>query len=128
MICGRLQMAQSELQQAQWSLYSVQVKLRAGVVDAYTAVVSGREEIEFAYKSIDHAAETYRIMDLHVNEENPGDAMKNKTYDGVLNSIRQLSQADSNYLTAVHNYDKAQIRLLIMLGNFTDCPSPKPAG
>ncbi|HEY7327845.1 MAG TPA: TolC family protein [Gemmataceae bacterium] len=123
LICGRLQMAESQLQQAQLSLLNLQLKLRAGVVDAYTAILSGHEQIDLASKAIDHAKETYRIMDLRVTEESPETATRNKTYDGVLNSIRQLSQADSNYLTAVNDYNKAQLRLLLMLGTYTNCPA-----
>jgi outer membrane protein TolC len=118
LICGRLQMAQSQLQQAQLSLMNTQLKLRAGVEEAFSAVVSGREQIDQASKAIDHAKETYRIMDLRETEESPQARMQNKTYDGVLNSIRQLSQAYSNYLTAVSDYNKAQVRLLILLGAF----------
>jgi len=77
-----------------------------------------------ASQAIDHAKETYRIMDLRETEESPADRVRNKTYDGVLNSIRQLSQAQSNYLTAVSNYNKAQIRLLLLLGTYTNnCPA-----
>jgi outer membrane protein TolC len=123
LICGRLQMAQSQLQQAQLSLLNLQLKLRAGVVDAFTAILSGLEQIDLASKAIDHAKETYRIMDLRVTEESPEVATRNKTYDGVLNAIRQLSQADSNYLTAVNDYNKAQMRLLLMLGTYTNCPA-----
>ncbi len=127
LICGRLQMAQSQLQQAQFSLMNTQLKLRAGVEEAFSAVVSGREQIEQASKAIDHAKETYRIMDLRETEESPQARIQNRTYDGVLNSIRQLSQAYSNYLTAVSDYNKAQVRLLILLGTFTtnaNCPPP----
>lgn len=121
MICARVQMAQSQLQQAQLSLLSLQLKLRAGVEDAFTAVLSGREQLELASKAIDHAKETYRFMELRVTEEGPEAAIRNKTYDGVLNSIRQLSQAQSNYLLAVRDYDKAQARLMLLLGTFANC-------
>ncbi len=124
LVCARLQMAQSQLQQAQLSLLSLQRKLRAAVEDAYTAILSGRDQISLASQAIDHAKETYRIMDLRETEESPADRVRNKTYDGVLNSIRQLSQAQSNYLTAVSNYNKAQIRLLLLLGTYTNnCPA-----
>ena len=103
------------------------LKLRAGVEDAFSAVVSGSEQIALASKAIDHAKETYRIMDLRESEESPDARMRNKTYDGVLNTIRQLSQAYSNYLTAVSDYNKAQVRLLILLGTYAaNCP-PQPA-
>jgi outer membrane protein TolC len=125
LICGRLQIAQSQLQQAQLALVNTQLKLRAGVEDAFTAVISGGAQLNLASKAIDHAKETYRIMDLRVTEEDPGTAVRNKTYDGVLNSIRQLSQAQSNYLTAVSDYNKAQMRLLILLGTYAaNCPPP----
>lgn len=127
LICGRLQMAESQLQQAQLSLLNLQLKLRAGVEDAYTAIVSGREQLSLASKMIDHANETNRIMELRLTEESPEAAMRNKTYDGVLNSVRQLSQAQSNYLTAVRDYDKAQVRLLLLLGTFINgCPATAP--
>jgi hypothetical protein len=114
--------------QAQWSLYSVQAKLRAGVEDAFAAVLSGREAIDLAVKAIDRAAETYRRMDSRLTAESSVDAMRNKTYDGVLNSIRQVAQANSEYITAVRDYDKAQARLLIMIGIYPDCALPNPPG
>jgi outer membrane protein TolC len=125
LICGRLQIAQSQLQQAQSSLVNTQLKLRAGVEDAFTAVLSGLQEIEQASKAIKHAKETNRIMELRETQESPQERVRNKTYDGVLNSIRQLSQAYSNYLTAVSDYNKAQMRLLILLGTYANnCPPP----
>lgn len=124
LICARLQMGQSEIRQAQFALESIQLKLRAGVEDAYTAILGGREQINKAVKTIDHAKETYRIMELRLTEEGPEANMRNRTYEGVLNSIRQLSQAYSNYLTALSAYNKAQARLLIMVGTYTGCRGP----
>jgi outer membrane protein TolC len=126
LICGRLQMAQSELQQAQLSLMSLQTKLRAGVEEAYSAIVSGREQIAFAADAIEHAAETYRIMDRRLTKENPETSMRNNTSNGVLSSIQQLSQAHTNYLNAVNNYNKAQARLLLLLGTYAGCPGATP--
>lgn len=126
LICGRLDMAHSQVQQAQLSLLHLQLKLRAGVEDAFTAIVSGREQFDFASKAIEHAKETYRFMDLRLPKEDPDTAIRNKTYDGVLNSIRQLSQARSNYLTAVSDYDKAQARLLLLLGTYVNCATNAP--
>ncbi len=125
LVCAQLQMAESQMQQARFSLLSLQLKLRAGVEDAYTAILSGRDQIAQAAKAIDHAKETYRFMDERLPPtESLDEALKNKTFDGVLNSIRQLSQAWANYVTAVSNYNKAQARLLIFLGNYTsDCPA-----
>jgi outer membrane protein TolC len=124
LICARLQMGQSQVRQAQLALESLQLKLRAGVEDAFTAVVSGHEQIDLAVKTIDHAKESYRIMDLRLTEEGPEANMRNRTFEGVLNSIRQLSQTYSNYLTALSNYNKAQARVLIMLGTYDRVHGP----
>jgi outer membrane protein TolC len=124
LVCGQLQIAESQMQQARLSLLSLQLKLRAGVEDAYTAILSGREQIAQAVKVIQHAQETYRLMDLRLVEEGSDNNIRNRTYEGVLNSIRQLSQAWSNHLTAVSSYNKAQARLLLFLGTYTNgCPA-----
>jgi outer membrane protein TolC len=125
LVCGQLQMAESQMQQARFSQLSLQLKLRAGVEDAYTAILSGRDQIAQAASAIDHAKETYRRVEERLPPtESLDHAIANKTFDGVLNSIRQLSQAWANYVTAVSNYNKAQVRLLILLGTYTsDCPA-----
>jgi outer membrane protein TolC len=125
LICGRLHMAQSELQQAQLALVDLQGKLKAGVEEAVTAIHSGREQITLASTAIQHAAETYRITNLRLESEGAVDSMRNNTYNAVLNSIRQLSQAHTNYLTAVNAYNKAEARLLLLIGTYNDC---KPHG
>jgi hypothetical protein len=124
LVCGRLQMAQSQLQQAQLSLFSLQTKLRAGVEEALSAIHSGREQIARATESIHHASETYRLTDLRLREEGPEENRRNNTYNAVLTSIQQLSQTHANYLTAVSNYNKAQARLLLLLGTYNECHTP----
>jgi outer membrane protein TolC len=126
LVCGRLQMAQSQLQQAQLALMSLQTKLRSGVEESYSAILSGREQIAFAADAIQHAAETYRIMDRRLSKEDPETATRNRTYNAVLSSIQQLSQAHANYLRAVSNYDKAQARLLLLLGTYNGCAGAIP--
>jgi outer membrane protein TolC len=125
LVCGRLQMAQSELQQAQLSLVDLHGKLRAGVEEAVSAILSGRDQITRASGAIEHAAETYRLTDVRLKEEGPEANRRNNTYNAVLASIQQLSQAHANYLTAVSSYNKAQVRLLLLLGTYNDC-HPKP--
>ncbi|HEY7157176.1 MAG TPA: TolC family protein [Gemmataceae bacterium] len=125
LVCGRLQMAQSQLQQAQLALVDLHGKLRAGVEEAVSAILSGREQIPQASAAIGHAAETYRLADelLKLGEE---ENRKNKTYNLVLTSIQQLAQVQSNYLTAVRAYNKAQVRLLLLIGTYNDCQAKSP--
>ncbi len=124
--CGRLQMARSKLQQTQLALVSLHGKLRAGVLESFSAILSGREQFAQAADALKHAAETYRIMDLRITKENAETTMQRNTHNAVLSSIQQLSQAHANYLTAVSNYNKAQARLLLLLGTYNDCPPSNP--
>ncbi len=123
MVCGRLQIAQSQLQQAQLALIDVRGKLKAGVEEAISATLSGREQITRGSNTIEHAAETYRITNLRLESESPRESMRNNSYTAVLASIQQLSQAHASYLTAVSAYNKAQVRLLLFLGTYNDCQS-----
>jgi outer membrane protein TolC len=125
LVCGRLRMAQSELQQAQLALADAQGRLRAGVEEAVSAILSGREQISLATSAIQHGAETYRINNLRLESESPRESMQKNTYNAVLTSIQQLSQAQTNYLTSVNAYNKAEARLLLLIGTYNDC---KPRG
>ncbi len=120
--CGRLQMAQSELQQARLALNELQGKLRAGVEEAHASILSGREQIVHAAATIKHAVETYRLMDLRLSMENPDAWARNHTYNGVLTAIQQVSQAQVQFLKAVAEYEKTQARLLLFLGTYSEPP------
>jgi outer membrane protein TolC len=115
-VCGRLQMAQSKLEQTHLALIDTRGKLRAGVEEARSAILNGREQITQASNTIQHASETYSIMNRRLESEAPRDAMTRNTYGSVLTSIQQLSQAHSSYLSAVNAYNKAQARLRLILG------------
>ncbi len=125
-ICGRLHMAQSQLQQANLALLDVQGKLRAGVEEAVAAIVSGREQIASGASAIQHAAESYRLMDAILTEGPEAARRSNSTFSAVLSSIQQLNQAHANYLLAVSAYNKAQVRLLLLIGTNSGCPAPVP--
>jgi outer membrane protein TolC len=125
LVCGRLHMAQSQLQQAQLSLVDLQGKLRTGVEASVSEILSGRDQIAQASDAIQHAAETYRLTDKRLKEIGDPENLRNNTYNSVLQSIQQLTQAHRNYLTAVSAYNKAQVRLLLLLGTYNDC-HPKP--
>jgi outer membrane protein TolC len=121
LVCGRLQMAQSQLHQAQLALVDLHGKLRAGVEEAVSAILSGREQITQASSAIEHAVETYRLTDERLRTQGEPENQRNRTYNAVLASIQQLAQAHANYLTAVRAYNKAQVRLMLFIGTYNDC-------
>src|SRR5262249_45082537 len=104
-------LAYGKMQQAQLSYQDLRGKLTAGVQEAREAIVSGAEQIRFGAEQIRHASENYRLSDLRYEEKAMG-----ATPGEVLQSIRGLEAAHFGYLAAIAAYNKAQIRLLLLLG------------
>jgi outer membrane protein TolC len=104
-------LAENRLEQAQISYQDLQGKLALGVQESYSAILSGREQIREGTEQIRHAVETYRISDLRMKEN-----VANSSMNEVLQAIRGLELAHFGYLSAVRDYDKAEVRLLLLLG------------
>jgi outer membrane protein TolC len=112
--------AQSRLAQANFTLADVRGKLAAGVKEARDAIFSGREQIGLAAGQVKHASESYRLSDRRQEA-----GVRGALADMVL-AIRGLEQAHFNHLTAISAHNKAQVRLLLLLGSG---PAPhKPRG
>jgi hypothetical protein len=109
--CARLRWAESKLKQVQLSLDDLHGKLTAGVLEAREAILSGRQQIRRGSAEIRHARETYRLSNLRLQDQVTG-----ATTNEIMQSIRGLGQAHLGHLSAVSAYDKAQVRLLLLLG------------
>jgi outer membrane protein TolC len=105
------QLAQSKMAQAQLSMDDLQAKLALGVQEARSAILSGQEQVVSSGDMVKHASETYRLSDLRLNTGAP-----NSSIVEVEQAIRGLELAHVNYLQAIRDYDKAQIRLMLLLG------------
>jgi hypothetical protein len=125
--CARLRWAESKLKQVQLALEDLRGKLTAGVLEAREAILSGREQIRRGTEEIRHARETYRLSNLRFQDQVTG-----ATTNEVMQSIRGLGQAHLGHMSAVSAYDKAQVRLLLLLGQGPGgpggaCHAPAPA-
>jgi outer membrane protein TolC len=125
---ARLRWAESKLKQVQLSLVDLRGKLTAGVLEAREAIGSGCEQIRHGSEEIGHARETYRLSNLRFQ---PG-SITGATTNEIMQSIRGLGQAHLGYMNAVSAYDKAQVRLLLLLGHGPGgpagaCPAPVSA-
>jgi outer membrane protein TolC len=116
----RRQVAESRLRQVQLSYDDLRGKVTAGVREAREAIHSGREQIKLGAEHIRHASEGYRLTDLRLKESAPGGSVTD-----VLQSIGGLERAHYGYLQAVSAYNKAQVRLLLLLGPGTACAKPQ---
>jgi hypothetical protein len=116
-------LAHSRLTQVELSYQDLQGKLTAGVQEARAAILAGRPQMGLGAQQIQHASETYRLSELRVKENAPGG-----TVNEVMSAIRALEGAHHSYLAAVSAHNKAQVRLLLLLGPGAPTPpKAKPA-
>jgi outer membrane protein TolC len=113
------QLARSKLAQAHISFEDLQAKLALGVQEAREAILEGQKQVASAGEMVKHASEMYRLTNLRLTENAPGSSTSE-----VLQAIRGLESAHAIYLQSIRDYNKAQIRLMLLLGP-TACAAPK---
>jgi outer membrane protein TolC len=105
--------------QAMLNYEDLKGKLAAGVAESKDAILFGREQIGLAAGQIRHASESYRLADRRLEQ-----GLRDVSPGDVLLAIRSLEQAHFNYLQAISGHNKAQVRLMMLLGGG---PPPAPA-
>ena len=110
---------ESKRRQVQLTYDDLRGKLTLGVREAREAILSGREQIGQASEQIQRASEAYRLSDLRLKQNAPGSSVSE-----VVQSLRGLEEAHFNYVNTVSAYNKAQIRLLLLLGPAEACRAP----
>jgi outer membrane protein TolC len=114
----RQRLADLKIQQAYLNYQDMRGKLTLGVQEAYEAVHSAKEQMEFAAVQIQHAEESYNLSDMRLREN-----IKGRSPSEVLLAIRALVGARLSYLHALRDLDKAQIRLFVLTGAAAaNCP------
>jgi outer membrane protein TolC len=106
----------SGLAQAQLTYADVRGKLTLGVREARAAILSGRERLRLATEQIQHAKTAQDLSDLRLRE-----GISN-SYGEVLAAQRGVAAAQANYLAELRDFDKAQLRLMVLTG----CAAPPP--
>jgi outer membrane protein TolC len=103
------------LDQAQYQLLDVQARASAEIVEAAQLAAAKYESLDLAERAVKEATELYRI-----NKEGTMNVVDAKNlFDALrpLQAIQVLNQARLNYLNAVIDFNKAQIRLFTAMGN-----------
>jgi len=109
-LCGRLDAANARLEQVHLARLDLAGKWEALVREACAAMEDGREEIGIARDQVNHASEAYRLANLRLD-----DMVSAATLGEVLQSIRSLEAGHFGWLQAVNSYNKAQVRLHVVL-------------
>jgi outer membrane protein TolC len=107
----RKRVLQSKIEQAHLTYEDLRGKLAAGVQASREASLSGLEQARFGQTQIEHAQKAYERSNYRLINN-----IKGRSPSEVLLAIRALGGAQLNYLNALRDHDKAQIRLLILLG------------
>jgi outer membrane protein TolC len=106
----RKEVARAKMQQAHLSMQDLRAKLTLGVQEAHETVRSGADQMGLVEHQIAEATEAYKSSRYRL-ENVPRTAPSE-----VLAAIGSLGRAQLSYLQAVRELDKAQLRLLVLLG------------
>jgi outer membrane protein TolC len=108
-----------KMHQAHLSYQDLRAKLTLGVQEAREASVSTHEQLRLCEEQIRQAREANRLSLLRFTQP----PLKQRAPPSeVMLSIKALAGAQLNYLTAIRDHDKAQVRLLVLLGSVHACP------
>jgi outer membrane protein TolC len=107
----RRHQADANIEQVHLSYQDLRSKLTLGVQEARDAIHSGKEQVELAQKHIAYAEESYKLSSARLREN-----IKGRSTSEVLLAMRSLGGARLEYLQAVRDLDKANLRLFILVG------------
>jgi outer membrane protein TolC len=107
----RLRVAQSKLCQVEASAQELKNKLALAVREGRDTILASRERFRLATEQVRSLAEVYRLARLALMENVPGTKITD-----VLTAVRTLQQAHLAHIQTVQNHNKAQVRLLLLLG------------
>jgi outer membrane protein TolC len=120
----RQRVAQAKLNQLQLTNQDLRAKLTAGVREAQGAILAGPKQLREGENQINYARKALELSIKRYEASQPERASLGE----ILLAIRGLMSAQLGYLNTLRDYDKAQLRLLVLLGQATgpgDGPCPK---
>lgn len=107
----RQRVAQARLDQLHFANQDLRGKLTLGVQEARDSILSTREQIRFAQQQIQEAEQAYKLSKEQLLNNIPG-----VTPSIVQMSVQVVSLAQGNLVQAVRAHNRAQLRLLLLLG------------
>ena len=111
----QLRILDNQRQQAALTYQDLRAGLELGVRQALEELRSGFDQTNLAVKHIQCAEEAFRLSDQRLREN-----IRGRSPSEVLLAARALFAARMSYLQALRDYDKAQLRLFILIGT-ADC-------
>jgi outer membrane protein TolC len=120
----RARVSQARYNQAQLSYQDLRGKLAAGVEEAQSAIQAGEKELHQGEEQIKEAKEAARssldrYKQVKLAQKSPTDPFL---------AIRTQTGAQLGYLGIIRDYDKAQLRLMILTGQVSATPDGRCPG
>lgn len=106
----------SQRQQAHLNYHDLRGRLAMGVQAAVADSCGSADEIRLARKQIEYAREVHRLSEYRYKNQ-----LRGNSPTEVLMALRSLGGAQLDYLNAIRDFDKAQLRLFILTGK-APCP------
>jgi outer membrane protein TolC len=106
----------SAANQAHLTYADLKGKLTLAVQEARESILSNREQLRLAQEQIKKAQTALDLSDVRLRE-----GIQGASYSEVLQSQRAVAAARANYVSILRDYDKAQLRLMVLTGG--PCPS-----
>jgi outer membrane protein TolC len=107
----RRRVTASKVQQLHLNYQDLRGKLTAGVQEARGTILSGRDQIPLAEAQVSDSRRAYELSDERLRL-----VPQSSSYSESLLSIDAMARAQLAYLNAISSYDKAQLRLMVLLG------------
>jgi outer membrane protein TolC len=117
----RLRAAESKLHQVHINYDELRGRLAEGVQEAQETALSSQAQIPLARQQIEHARKADELTRKLLEQIAPPNAML--AFTDALRALQSLRAAEFNVLGAISAFDKAQLRLILLLGP-TDHPAP----
>jgi outer membrane protein TolC len=102
--------------QARLTYADLKGKLTLAVQESRESILNGREQIRLAEEQIKQASSARDLSDVRLRE-----GIQGSSFSEVLQSQRAVAGARANYLSALRDYDKAQLRLMVLTGSSCPC-------
>jgi outer membrane protein TolC len=118
-MAARRELASAEQAQAHFAYDDLKAKLAAGVQEALETILGSSEQIRHGTNRVTNALEARKLSQDRLFDNIPG-----SSYTEVLLGVQALTLAQIKYVAAIRDYDKAQLRLLILTGS---CHGPAPS-
>ena len=104
-------MASAQREQAHLAYQDLRAKLTAGVQEARESILSGKEQIDLGQKQIEHAEKARQRSKLRIDKLVPG-----ATPTELMLALQSVGTAQAAHINAIREYDKAQLRLMLLVG------------